>query len=82
MISLIALLFNSSADKASYLLFFGFTFFFFVFLHLLAVKGLKQQKRWGCPLSITLGIILLFASPFGMLVGGYILYQMLRNEWF
>ena len=45
-------------------------------LHLLAVKGLKNQKQWGYDLSKNLSYLLLLAFPIGTVLGVILLSQL------
>jgi hypothetical protein len=44
--------------------------------HLLAVRGLKNQKDYGRPISTVLAVLLLLAFPFGTVLGVLLLLQL------
>lgn len=50
-------------------------------VHFFAAKGLREKKGWARPLSIVIGILLLFGFPIGTICGVIILYQLLGKQW-
>lgn len=50
-------------------------------IHYFAAKGLRDRKSWARPLSIVIGLFLLFGFPIGTICGIIILYQMLGKQW-
>lgn len=52
-----------------------------LFVHFSAAKGLRKNKPWARPVSIIIGILLLFGFPLGTILGFIILNQMLKKEW-
>ena len=50
-------------------------------LHYAALRGVRAGKMWGRNLSRTLGILLLFAFPFGTVFGVLILMRTRQKDW-
>jgi hypothetical protein len=50
-------------------------------LHYAALRGVRAGHMWGRNLSRTLGILLLFAFPFGTAFGVLILMRTRQKDW-
>ncbi len=50
-------------------------------LHALALKGVRQGRRWGRNLSRVLGVLLLFAVPIGTILGAFVLMRTGKTDW-
>lgn len=50
-------------------------------LHLAAMQGVLNGQAWGRWLSRTLGLLLLFAVPFGTIIGTFVLMRTRRKDW-
>lgn len=50
-------------------------------LHALALKGVREGRRWGRNLSRVLGVLLLLAVPIGTILGAFVLMRTGKTDW-